>query len=372
MEKDLYDILGVSKSSNDAEIKKAYRRLAMKHHPDRNKDNPEAEQKFKEIQAAYAVLSDSQKKQAYDQYGHAGINPNMGGGAAGGGFGDFGDSFSDIFSDLFGGGGNSRRARSSRGSDLQYDLTMTLDEAIQGKEFKIRVPTTISCAECSGSGAQKGTKADTCGQCGGSGQVRMSQGFISIQQTCPSCSGKGKKITNPCGQCRGHGLVKEEKTWSVKIPAGIDDGDRIRLEGKGEMGSAGAPGDLYVRVHIRQHSIFERDGEDLYCEAPVNIITATLGGEITIPTLEGDVKIKIPKGTQTGKRFRLRGKGITSIRHASKGDLYIQVMVETPVNLNSKQEDLLLAFGKSMEKNQSKHSPNQKTFFDSVKNFFGM
>ena len=322
MAKDLYDILGVSKSSSNADIKKAYRRLAMKYHPDRNKDNAEAEQKFKEVQAAYAVLSDAEKKQAYDQYGHAGINPNMGGGA--GGFEGFGADFSDIFSDLFG-SGSSRRSRSTRGADLQYELTMTLDEAIHGKEFKIRVPTTISCNECSGSGAKKGTKVNNCGRCGGSGQVHMSQGFISIQQTCPSCSGRGKTISDPCTKCRGHGLTKEEKTWSVKIPAGIDDGDRIRLEGKGEMGNDGNPGDLYVRVSIRRHDIFERDGEDLYCEAPVNIVTATLGGDITIPTLEGDVKIKIPKGTQTGKRFRLRGKGITSIRRASKGDLYIQI-----------------------------------------------
>lgn len=367
MEKDLYDILSVSRSATDAEIKKSYRRLAMKYHPDRNKGNAEAEQKFKEVQAAYSILSDAKKKQAYDQYGHAGINPNM----DGGGFEGFGDSFSDIFSDLFGGGGN-RQSRSTRGADLQYELTMTLDEAIHGKEFKIRVPTTVSCDQCGGSGAKKGTKVDNCTRCGGSGQVRLSQGFISIQQTCPNCSGRGKTISDPCHKCYGHGLAKEEKTWSVKIPAGIDNGDRIRLEGKGETGGRGKPGDLYVRVNIRQHDIFDRDGEDLYCEAPVNIMTATLGGEITIPTLEGDVKIKIPKGTQTGKRFRLRGKGITSIRHASKGDLYIKIMVETPVNLNAKQEQLLVDFGQSLDKNQNKHSPNQKSFFDSVKSFFGI
>lgn len=368
MEKDLYDILGVKRSSSGAEIKKAYRQLAMKYHPDRNKGDTKAEQKFKEVQAAYAVLSDSQKKQAYDQYGHAGINPNMGGG---GGFDGFGTDFSDIFSDLFGGGGG-RRSTRTRGADLQYELTMTLDEAIHGKEFKIRVPTTVSCDTCAGSGAKKGTSAQSCTRCNGNGQVRMSQGFISIQQTCPECSGRGKVITDPCAKCHGSGLRKEEKTWSVKIPAGIDDGDRIRLEGKGEIGSSGEAGDLYVRVNVRRHDIFERDGEDLYCEAPVNIITATLGGEIIIPTLEGEVKIKVPKGTQTGKRFRLRGKGITSIRHAAKGDLYIQIMVETPVNLNAKQEELLQDFGKSLSKNQNKHSPNQKSFFDSVKNFFGM
>ena len=243
------------KSSSDAEIKKAYRRLAMKHHPDRNKDNPDAAQKFKEIQGAYAILSDSEKKQAYDQFGHAGINPNMGGGAGGGGFEGFGDNFSDIFSDLFG-GGSSRHSRSNRGADLQYELTMSLDEAIHGKEFKIRVPTTVSCDDCSGSGAKKGTKVEHCGRCGGSGQVRISQGFISIQQTCPNCGGRGKTISNPCNKCRGNGLMKEEKTWSVKIPAGIDDGDRIRLEGKGEMGSDGQAGDLYVRVHISQTRAF--------------------------------------------------------------------------------------------------------------------
>ena len=367
MSKDFYDVLGVNKSSSDAEIKKAYRRLAMKYHPDRNPDDPKAEEKFKEVQNAYDILSDPQKKQAYDQFGHAGVDPNRQAGA--GGFEGFGDSFSDIFSDLFGGGG--RRRRPTKGSDLQYDLRITLEEAVHGKTFKIRVPTTIGCDDCDGSGAKKGTKPETCKQCGGSGQVRMSQGFINIQQTCPVCRGQGKIISEPCHSCRGQGQKTLEKTWSVKVPAGIDQGDRIRLEGKGEAGENGLPpGDLYVRINIKPHKIFERDGEDLYCTAPVDIATACLGGDIQIPTLEGGVTVKIPSGAQSGKRYRLRGKGIKSINRAEKGDLYIELSIETPVNLTDAQKDLMRQFRDSIQADIRKHSPKQNSFIDSVKNFF--
>jgi molecular chaperone DnaJ len=370
--RDFYEVLGVSRDSSDRDIKKAFRRMAMKYHPDRNPDDKEAEDKFKEVNEAYEVLSDAQKKAAYDQYGHAGVDPNMRGGQGGGFEGNFSDIFGDVFGDIFGGGGG-RGGRSSvqRGADLRYNMELSLEEAVRGVEKSIKVPTLVACETCDGSGAKPGTSAKVCGTCGGQGQVRMQQGFFSVQQTCPTCGGKGKVITDPCTSCRGQGRVEETKKLSVKIPPGVDTGDRIRLTGEGEAGEQGAPaGDLYVQVNVREHKIFKRDGNDLYCEVPLSFTIAALGGEIEVPTLDGKVKLKVSSETQTGRMYRLRGKGVKSVRSSSTGDLLCKVVIETPVHLSSKQKALLEEFDSSMSNSIKKHRPKEQGFFDGVKKFF--
>lgn len=371
--RDYYEVLGVAKNATEAEIKKAFKRLAMKYHPDRNPDDKAAEEKFKEAKEAYEILTDAQKRAAYDQFGHAGVDPSAGGG--GGGYGPGGASFSDIFGDVFGdifGGAAGARGggtRAYRGSDLRYNLELSLEEAVMGTTVKIRVPTLVECDECDGSGAKKGTSAQTCPTCHGHGQVRMQQGFFSLQQTCPRCHGSGKIITDPCGKCHGQGRVQEQKTLSVKVPAGVDDGDRIRLSGEGEAGLHGGPaGDLYVQIHVREHPIFTRDENNLACEVPISFVTAALGGELDVPTLGGRVKLKIPAETQSGKLFRLRGKGVRSVRGGDVGDLICRVVVETPVNLTGRQKELLQEFEASL--NGDKHSPKASSWLDGVKKFF--
>jgi molecular chaperone DnaJ len=362
--RDYYEILDVANSASEADIKKAFRRLAMKYHPDRNPDDAEAEQRFKEAREAFDVLSNPEKRAAYDQFGHAGVDPSAGGGFGGGGFGD---AFSDIFGDIFGGG----RSRVRKGADLQYNLELSLEDAVAGTTVKIRVPTLKHCTTCSGSGAKPGTSPDTCNTCGGHGQVRMQQGFFSVQQTCPTCRGKGTTISDPCNTCNGAGRVKEQKSLSVEVPAGVDTGDRIRLAGEGEAGEPGSPtGDLYVQIHVKPHPIFERDNANLYCEVPINIVTAALGGEIEVPSLGGRLNLKIPPGTQTHKLFRMRGKGVKPVRGGPIGDLICRIVVETPVKLNAEQRDLLEKLGKSMGKATSKHSPNENSWLDSMKKFF--
>ena len=368
--RDYYEVLGVDKSAGEREIKKAYKKLAMKYHPDRTQGDKGLEDKFKEIQEAYEILSDSQKRAAYDQYGHAGVDPNRGGGGFGGGA-DFGDIFGDVFGDIFGGGRGGRQSRARQGSDLRYNLELTLEEAVRGKSVDIRVPTLVECEVCDGSGAKKGSSPKTCPTCHGNGQVQMRQGFFAVQQTCPTGSGKGKIIEDPCNSCHGHGRKEKTKTLNVKIPAGVDTGDRIRLSGEGEAGENGAPpGDLYVQVHVREHDIFKRDGNNLYCEVPLSFTTAALGGELEVPTLDGKVKLKISPETQTGRMFRLRGKGVKSVRSGAMGDLMCKVVVETPVNLSSRQKELLQELEESMGKASSKHSPKAQGFFDGVKKFF--
>lgn len=367
--RDYYEILSVAKNASEAEIKKAFKRLAMKFHPDRNPDDKQAEEKFKEAKEAYDILSDAQKRTAYDQFGHAGVEPGMGagGGAGGASFSDiFGDVFGDIFGGMHGGG-----TRSRRGADLRYNLDLSLEEAVKGTSVKIKVPTAVQCSTCGGSGAKKGTTPKTCTTCNGIGQVRMQQGFFSLQQTCPKCRGTGQIISDPCNKCHGNGRVQEHKTLSVKVPAGVDSGDRIRLSGEGEAGETGAPsGDLYVQINVKEHPIFSRDENDLYCEVPIGFVTATLGGELEVPTLDGRVKLKIPAETQSGKLFRMRGKGVRSVRGGMVGDLLCRVAVETPVNLNAKQKDLLREFEKTMTDAGQKHKPKEHSWLDGVKRFF--
>ena len=370
--RDYYEVLEVDKGASEREIKKAYKKLAMKYHPDRTQGDKALEVKFKEIQEAYEVLNDAQKRAAYDQYGHAGVDPNRGGAGFGGG-GDFGDIFGDVFGDIFGGGGarGGRQSRARQGSDLRYNIELSLEEAVRGKSVDIRVPTLVECEVCDGSGAKKGSTPKTCPTCHGNGQVQMRQGFFAVQQTCPTCSGKGKIIEDPCNSCHGHGRKEKTKTLNVKIPSGVDTGDRIRLSGEGEAGENGAPaGDLYVQVHVRDHKIFQRDGNNLYCEVPLSFTTAALGGELEVPTLDGKVKLKISPETQTGRMFRLRGKGVKSVRSGAVGDLMCKVVVETPVSLSSRQKELLQELEESMGKASSKHSPKAQGFFDGVKKFF--
>ena len=372
-QRDYYELLEVSKNASDAEIKKAYRRLAMKYHPDRNPNDTSAEESFKEIQTAYAVLSDPQKRAAYDQFGHAGVDPSRGGAGGFGGFGGgFGDVFEDIFENIFSGGrGHGAQSYGQRGADLQFNTQLTLEEAAVGKEIEITVPRHGTCSECSGSGAKKGSKPQTCETCNGIGQVRIQQGFFSIQQTCPSCHGQGTLITDPCSSCHGQGRVRENKKLTVKIPAGIDDGDRVRLTGEGEAGiHGGGSGDLYVQVHVKKHAIFERADNDLHCEVPIDFVIAALGGSIEVPTLEGRVTLKIPAETQTGKIFRIRGKGMKSIRGYAPGDLLCKVSVETPVNLSHEQKELLQQLQKSLEDGKDKHSPRSSSWLAGVKKFF--
>jgi len=378
--RDFYEILGVAKNASDEEIKKAYRKLAMKHHPDRNPDSKGAEDKFKEAKEAYEMLSDTQKREAYDRYGHAGVDPNMGGGGGFGaaGAGGFADAFGDIFGDIFGNGarGGAGAGRGAgpqvyRGADLRYNLEISLEQAAHGYDTTIRVPSWDACESCHGSGAKAGTSPITCTTCNGQGQVRMQQGFFSIQQTCPKCHGTGKIVPTPCPTCAGAGRVKRNKTLEVKIPAGIDDGMRIRSSGNGEPGmNGGPPGDLYVEIHIKAHGVFQRDGDDLHCEIPISYTTAALGGEVEVPTLNGKASFTLPEGTQSGKTFRLRGKGIKGVRSGYAGDLFCHVVVETPVKLTERQKDLLRDFEKLTTEGGAKHSPQSKSWMDKVKDFF--
>lgn len=369
--KDYYEVLGVSRSADQTEIKKAYRKLAMKHHPDRNSDDKGAEEKFKEIQQAYAILSDAQKRQAYDSYGHAGVDPSMRGGQGFGGFSGFGDVFEDIFENIFTSGrSQGQQSRGQRGSDLQYNLQFSLEEAASGKQVELTIPRHVSCKPCEGSGAKKGSKPKNCETCLGMGQVRIQQGFFSIQQACPSCHGEGKVITDPCSDCHGQGRVRESKKITVKIPAGVDNGDRVRVSGEGEAGvHGGGSGDLYVLINVKQHPIFERNQSDLHCEVPISFTTATLGGSIEVPTLEGRISLKIPAETQTDKTLRLRGKGIKSLK-GQAGDLLCRVVVETPVNLSREQKELLTKFQESLDSSKNTHSPRSTSWFDRVKHFF--
>ncbi|MBT9612545.1 MAG: molecular chaperone DnaJ [Burkholderiales bacterium] len=367
--RDFYEVLGVNRDASDDDIKKAYRKLAMKHHPDRNPDSKESEDKFKEAKLAYEILSDANKRAQYDQFGHAGMEAGAGGGQ---GFGNFADAFSDIFGDIFGGaaGGGRQRTNVYRGADLRYNIDISLEDAARGNETKIRIPTMEACETCSGTGAKAGTAPTTCTMCGGHGQVRMQQGFFSIQQTCPTCHGSGKMITDPCDTCHGAGRVKKHKTLSVKIPAGVDEGDRIRLTGEGEAGiNGGPPGDLYVVIQLREHPVFKRDHDDLHCEMPISFTAAALGGDVEIPTLDGHAKIKIAEETQTGKVFRLRGKGIKGVRSQTHGDLYCHVVVETPVNLSARQKELLREL-ENLSQGED-NNPRAKGWLDKVKEFFG-
>ena len=369
--RDYYQVLDVPKTASEADIKKAYRRLAMKYHPDRNPGDHEAEERFKEAKEAYETLTDAQKRAAYDQFGHAGVDGMRGGG--GGGFDPrdaFGDIFGDVFGDIFGGG---RRGRSQvyRGADLRYELELDLEQAVFGDTASVEFTTLTECEECSGNGASKGSKPETCDTCRGAGQVRMQQGFFTVQQTCPRCHGRGQVVSDPCGKCRGQGRVRKQKTLSVKVPAGVDTGDRIRLSGEGEAGRNGGPaGDLYVEVRVREHAIFERDGPHLSCEVPVSFARAALGGSIDVPTLDGTATIKVPPETQSGRVFRLREKGIKPVRGGSTGDLFCRVVVETPVNLTREQKDLLQKFEDSLQEDGKRHHPREETWLDGVKRFF--
>jgi molecular chaperone DnaJ len=374
--RDFYEILGVPKNASDEDIKKSYRKLAMKHHPDRNQGDSGkvAEGKFKEAKEAYEMLSDPQKRAAYDQHGHAGVDPNMRG-AGGEGYGGFAEAFGDIFGDMFGqqrGGRPGAGGRQVfRGSDLSYAMEVTLEEAARGKDAQIRIPSWETCEICKGNGAKPGTQIKTCGTCSGSGSVQMRQGFFSVQQTCPTCRGTGKVVPEPCMACHGQGRVKKQKTLEVKIPAGIDGGMRIRSTGNGEPGTnGGPPGDLYIEIRMKKHDIFEREGDDLHCSVPISMAIAALGGEIDVPTLAGKAAIDIPEGTQTGKQFRLRGKGIKGVRASYPGDLYCHIAVETPVKLSEHQRRLLRELDESLKKGGNKHSPSGDSWTDRLKSFF--
>lgn len=370
---DYYKVLGVNKGATESDIKKAYRRMAMKYHPDRNQDNKEAESRFKAVKEAYEVLSDSQKRAAYDQFGHAGVNQSAAGGAgfgAGGSGFDFRDIFGDVFGDVFGGGRGSARGGPQRGADVGYEVVLDLADAMHGVTKKIQVPTLVKCETCDGVGAAKGSKPEKCGTCQGSGEVHIQQGFFSIQQTCPNCRGQGTMIKDPCRDCHGQGRIRQQKTLSVKIPQGVDSGDRIRLSGEGEAGSAGGPaGDLYIQVQVREHDIFKREGNDLYCDVPIAFVTAALGGEVDVPTMSGKVNLKIPAETQSGKVFRLRGKGVKSDRRGT-GDLMCKVTVETPVRLTEEQKQLLNQLNDSLAEGGDIHNPRASSWFMKVKRFF--
>jgi len=378
--RDYYEVLGVAKNASDEDIKKAYRKLAMKYHPDRNQGDgaKKAEESFKEVKEAYEMLSDAQKRAAYDQYGHAGVDPNMGGRGGGGpeGFGGFAEAFGDIFGDIFGGAGGRRGGGAGgqqvyRGNDLSYAMEISLEEAAHGKETQIRIPSWETCDTCKGSGAKPGTSPKTCTTCNGNGSVHMRQGFFSIQQTCPHCKGSGKIIPEPCTSCNGAGKIKRQKTLEVKIPAGINEGMRIRSAGNGEPGTNGGPsGDLYIEIRIKQHDIFERDGDDLHCTVPVSMTTAALGGAIEVPTLGSKAEIELPEGTQHGKTFRLRGKGIKGIRSSYPGDLYCHITVETPVKMTEHQRKLMKELEESFKGAGDRHSPNAKSWTDRVKDLF--
>ena len=371
--RDYYEVLGVPKNASDEEIKKAYRKQAMKHHPDRNQGDAAkvAEERFKECKEAYEMLADPQKRAAYDQHGHAGVDPNMRGG--GEGHAGFAEAFGDIFGDMFG----QQRGRSGggrqvfRGNDLSYAMEVTLEEAARGKDAQIRIPSWDTCDLCQGSGAKPGTQVKTCGTCHGQGTVQIRQGFFSVQQTCPTCRGTGKVIPEPCTACSGQGKIKRQKTLEIKIPAGIDGGMRIRSANNGEPGTNGGPtGDLYIEIRLKKHDIFEREGDDVHCSVPVSFAAAAMGGEIEVPTLSGKAAIDIPEGTQTGKQFRLRGKGIKGVRASYPGDLYCHIVIETPVKLSEHQRKLLREFDESLKKGGGKHSPSGDTWTDRLKGFF--
>src|SRR5579862_1203166 len=373
--RDFYKVLDVPRNATEAEIKKAYRRLAMKYHPDRNPNDREAEEHFKEAKEAYEVLSDTNKRAVYDQYGHAGVEASRSGAGGTGGFGfssaeAFSDVFGDVFGDIF---GASRRGGSQmlRGADLRYEIALDLSDAVFGRSVEIDVNKLVECEVCHGSGAARGTNPSTCDTCSGTGQVRISQGFFTLQQTCPHCRGTGRIVRNPCDQCLGQGRVRRGKKLQVKIPAGVDSGDRVRLAGEGEAGrNGGPPGDLYVEVQVREHPIFERDGVHLSCEVPISFATAAVGGSIEVPTLDGQVVLKIPAETQSGRVFRLRDKGVKSVRGQGRGDLFCRVVVETPVSLSQEQRKLLQEFDESLRRDGNKHAPRQKSFFEGVKRFF--
>jgi len=372
--RDYYKVLDVPRTATEAEIKKAYRRLAMKFHPDRNPDDVEAVEKFKEAKEACEILTDAQKRAAYDQYGHAGVEAASRRGGGGGNPGDaFGDIFGDVFGDIFGSrrGGGGGRAQVFRGADLRYELELDLHQAVFGQTVEIEVPKLVECETCNGSGAAKGSNPQTCDTCGGVGQVRISQGFFQLQQTCPRCRGAGTIVKNPCDTCLGQGRIRRTRKLSVKVPAGVDTGDRIRLSGEGEAGRNGGPaGDLYVEVQVKEHAIFERDGEHLSCEVPVSFATATLGGAVEVPTLEGDVTLKIPSETQSGRVFRLRDKGVKPVRGGARGDLFCRVVIETPVDLSAEQKDLIRQLETSLQLDRQRHAPREKGFFEGVKRFF--
>src|SRR5258706_2440033 len=369
--RDYYEILGVNRDASDEDLKKAYRKLAMKWHPDRNPDNPKAEENFKEAKQAYEVRTDASKRAAYDQFGHAGVDQQAGMGAGAGAAGaGFGDIFSDIFGEIFG-GGRGGRSTVFRGADLRYNLELALEQAAHGFETKIRIPALSTCDTCKGSGAKPGTQPTTCPSCRGAGQVRVSQGPFSIAQTCPRCHGSGSVIPNPCASCAGTGRIKIQKTLSVKIPAGVDEGDRVRLSGEGEPGvNGGPPGDLYVQVHVKPHAVFQRDHDDLHCEMPVSFATAALGGDVDGPTLDGAARIKVPAEAQTGKTFRLRGKGIKGVRSQFPGDLFCHLAVETPVNLTERQRQVLREFEAISQQDPARHNPRAKSWMNKVKEFF--
>ena len=370
--RDYYEVLGVGRDVTEADLKKAYRRLAMKYHPDRNPDSAEAEEHFKEAKEAFEVLSDARKRQAYDQFGHAGVDSSAAGPGPGGAAG-FSDIFESVFGDIFGGGGGGGRggSRTYRGSDLRYDVELTLEQVVRGHEVKLRLPTLVTCETCDGSGSRSKAAPETCATCNGVGQVRMQQGFFSVQQTCPACRGRGKVVRDPCGGCGGSGRARGQKNVTVRIPAGVDHGMQVRQSGEGEPGqNGGPPGDLYVRILVREHPIFTRDGNDLRSDVPIDFVTAALGGSLDVPTLDGKVVLKIPPETQTGKMFRLRGKGVKSVHGAGVGDLICRVIVETPVNLTKHQKDLLKSFGDSLAGNDTEHSPRASSWLDGVKKFF--
>ena len=373
---DYYKTLGVEKGANADELKKAYRKLAMKYHPDQNKDNPQAEEKFKEINQAYDVLKDDQKRAAYDRYGAAAFDGSMGGGGPGGA--GFGAAFSDIFEDMFGDfmGGRGGRKQSTRGSDIQYTLEISLEDAYKGKEAKIKIPVNDTCDSCNGSGSSDTAGSAGCPTCDGNGRVRQQQGFFTIERTCPTCNGSGSVIKNPCKKCDGYGRLRKEKVLQVTIPAGVETGRRIRLTGEGEAGIRGGQrGDLYVLLSVKPHKLFQRDGANLYCRVPITITRAALGGDVEVPTIEGTrASVKVPAGTQTGQQFRLKGKGMSMLRSDTRGDMYIEIFVETPVNLNKKQQDLLRELDKSMSgdgnSNSNKNSPESSGFFKKMREFW--
>ncbi len=373
-EKDFYKILGIEKNADAAEIKKAYRKLAMKHHPDQNKDNPEAEEKFKEVSEAYEILKDEQKRAAYDRYGSAAFENGGAGPGGAGGAGAFSDIFEDMFGDFMGGRGGGNRGGSARGSDIQFSVSISLEDAYHGKETKIKIPVNDTCDGCKGSGAEDGSKAQDCSSCGGAGRVRAQQGFFTIERTCPSCNGAGSTIKDPCKKCNGTGQKHTNKTLKIKIPAGVDSGRRIRLTGEGEAGMRGGPrGDLYILISVKPHKLFKRENAHLYCRVPITVTKAALGGDIEVPTIDAKKsKVKIPAGTQNGQQFRLKGKGMTALRSETRGDMFIEIQVETPVKLDKKQQDLLRQLDKSISngKNASKHSPESSGFFKKAKEFW--